>query len=72
MTDAARVWGIVGSFQSVTAAVRQIIHIEDKQISGIHLEMYVDATVEDNDDEATGYFEYTGKKALYAIKRHRL
>jgi hypothetical protein len=71
MTNPGKEWGLVGNFESATAAVRQIIRLEDSPNMGIHLEMYVDTSVGNNDDEAFGHPEYSGKKALYVVKRQR-
>lgn len=70
-TNEARQWELADRFETVTAAVRHLLDIEGlTDRTGIHLEMYVDTN--GTDDEAFGHFEYTGRKALYVIKRKRL
>ena len=64
---------MVASFETVTDATRRIIEMEGIQLTGIHIEMYVD-TVHGNDNEAFGHLEYTGResagrKTHYVIKR---
>ena len=63
-----KAWEMVGRFESVTDAARYIIEIEAIPVTGLHLEMPVD-TLHGTDAEAFGYFEFTGRKALYALKR---
>jgi hypothetical protein len=72
MTDKARQWVEAGSFGSITASVRRIIEIEDHDGAGIHLEFHVCTITNDddaNDADALGYLEYSGKRAIYGIKR---
>jgi hypothetical protein len=48
--------------------VRGIIEIEGSDRIGIHLETFVD-TMDTTDEVALGHFEYSGRKALYVVKR---
>jgi hypothetical protein len=70
-TNTDRKWVMIASFETVTDATRRIIEMEGLQLTGIHIEMYVDTV---NDNEAFGHLEYTGKesagrKTHYVIKR---
>lgn len=68
VTDSNRQWTPGGTFDTVTAATAQIIALEGLTISGLHLETFVE-TKFGTDDEAFAAFEYTGRRALYVIKR---
>ncbi|WP_158920947.1 hypothetical protein [Acidisphaera sp. S103] len=68
MTNAAKEWTEAGSFDTVTAAARRIREIEGRAEGGIFLSIYVEIDF-GSDDEAFGHLEYTGKRALYVIKR---
>jgi hypothetical protein len=68
MTNAAKEWVDVGTFDTVTAAARRIRELEDYQVTGVFLEFHVD-TVLGTDEEALSVFHHTGKRALYGIRR---
>ncbi len=61
-------WSLVGSFDSITAAGRRIVELEEYPVAGLHLEVHIDCTA-DGDSDALTIFEHTGQRALYAIKR---
>jgi hypothetical protein len=72
MTDEASQWVEAGRFGSITDAVRRIIGFEDYDGAHIHLEFHVCTITNDddaNDADALGYLEYSGKRAIYGIKR---
>jgi hypothetical protein len=66
MTNAAKEWIPVGTFDSVTAAARRIREIEDRPSCGIFLEMFVNFGT---DEDAFSVLHHTGRKALYGIRR---
>ena len=68
MTNATKDWIEAGHYDTITAAARRIREIEGYQVTGVFLEMSV-GTVHGTDEEALGYFEHTGRNALYVIKR---
>jgi hypothetical protein len=68
MTNAAHEWVEAGSFETVTAAARRIREIENYPVTGVFLEIYIDA-VHSNDEEAFGHLEHKGRRALYVVKR---
>ena len=69
MTNAAKEWIEVGSFETVTAAARRITELDDRTVNGIFLEFYVDTTELGTDEEAFRVLHYTGHRAVYGIKR---
>ena len=70
MTNAAKEWVEVGTFDTVTAAARRIREIEGRPSGGIFLEMYVEIDA-GTDEEAFSVLQYTGQRALYGIRRGR-
>lgn len=70
MTNAAKEWIEVGTFDTVTAAARRIRELESYPITGVFFEMYVDTTL-GTDEEAFGVLHHTGRRALYGIRRGR-
>ena len=71
MTNAAKEWEDIGTFATVTEAARRIIQLEGVPKHGLFLEFYVETNEFGTDDEAFRVFHYTGKQALYGIKRSR-
>jgi hypothetical protein len=61
-------WAPDGTFETVRDAVRRIIELEHYSITGIHLEIFVESEY-GTDEEAFGHLEYTGRAALYVVKR---
>ncbi|HTV30489.1 MAG TPA: hypothetical protein VMF32_22280 [Xanthobacteraceae bacterium] len=70
MTNAAKEWTEVGTFETLSAAARRIRELEDRAANGLFLEFYVDTDLA-TDEEALSIFHYTGKRALYGIRRSR-
>ncbi len=70
MTNAAKEWTSIGSFDSVTAAARRIRELEDYPVSDVFLEIHVDTT-HGTDEEAFAVLHHTGRRALYGIRRNR-
>lgn len=70
MTNAAKEWIEVGTFDTVTAAARRIRELESYPTTGVFLEAYVD-TEHGTDEEAFGVLHHTGRQALYGIRRSR-
>ena len=68
MTNAAREWIEVGTFDTVTAAARRIRDIEGYRTAGVFLEIHVQ-TERGTDEEAFGVLHHTGRRALYGIRR---
>jgi hypothetical protein len=68
MTNEAREWIEVGTFETVTAAARRIREIEGRTSGGIFLEMFVEIDF-GSDEEAFSVLHYTGQRALYGIRR---
>jgi hypothetical protein len=68
MTNAAREWVEAGSFDTVTAAARQIRENEGRASGGIFLSVHMEIDF-GTDEEAFGHLEYTGQHALCVIKR---
>ena len=68
VTDSNREWTNGGMFETLTAATAAIIANEGLTKPGIHLEFYVDVKF-GTDAENLSYFEYSGKRAIYGIKR---
>jgi hypothetical protein len=71
MINTAKEWIDVGTFETVTAAARRITELEDNPANGIFLEFYVDTTEFGTDEEAFRVLHYTGRRALYGIRRSR-
>ncbi|MBV8738069.1 MAG: hypothetical protein JO007_12580 [Alphaproteobacteria bacterium] len=61
----------VGTFGSVTEAARRIVQLDGIRKNGLFLQFYVETNEFGTDDEAFRVFHYTGKRALYGIKRSR-
>jgi hypothetical protein len=70
-TKADKDWVSVGTFGTVTEAARRIVELEGVSKHGLFLELYVETDEFGTDDEAFRVFHYTGKRALYGIKRSR-
>jgi hypothetical protein len=68
MTNPAKEWIEVGSFDTVTEAARRIREIEGRPDGGIFLEMFVEIDF-GTDEEAFGVLHHTGRLALYGIRR---
>jgi hypothetical protein len=68
MTNTAKEWTSVGTFDSVTAAARRIRELEGRQSGGIFLELHVEIDF-GTDDEAFSVLHHTGRRALYGIRR---
>ena len=70
-TPADKDWMPVGTFATVTEAARRIRDLEASDAPGLFLEFYVETEHYGTDEEAFRVFHYTGKRALYGIKRCR-
>jgi hypothetical protein len=70
-TPADKDWMPVSTFATVTEAARRIVELEGIQKNGLFLQLYVETNEFGTDDEAFRVFHYTGKRALYGIKRSR-
>jgi hypothetical protein len=68
MTNAAKEWTSVGTFDSVTAAARRIRELEGRQSGGIFLELHVEIDF-GTDEDAFSVLHHTGRRALYGIRR---
>jgi hypothetical protein len=68
MTNAAKEWTDVGNFETVTEAARRIRELEGRPDGGIFLEMFVEIDF-GTDDDAFSCLQYSGRKALYGIRR---
>jgi hypothetical protein len=71
MTNAAKEWVEIDTFATVTEAARRIVQLEGVPKAGLFLEFYVETNEYGTDEEAFRVFHYTGKRALYGIKRSR-
>ena len=71
MTNAAKEWVEIDTFDTVTEAARRIVQLEGVPKAGLFLEFYVETNEYGTDEEAFRVFHYTGKRALYGIKRSR-
>ena len=71
MTNAAKEWVDIDTFATVTEAARRIAELEDIPKNGLFLEFYVETNEFGTDEEAFRVLHYTGKRALYGIKRSR-
>ena len=70
-TPADKDWMPVSTFATVTDAARRIVELEGTPKNGLFLEFYVETNEFGTDGEAFRVFHYTGKRALYGIKRSR-
>lgn len=70
MTNAAKEWVEVGTFDTVTAAAARIRVLEDYPTTGVFLEIHVDTEL-GTDEEVFGVLHHTGRRALYGIRRSR-
>jgi hypothetical protein len=70
-TPADKDWMPVATFATVTEAARRIVALEGIPQAGLFLEFYVETNEYGTDEEAFRVFHYTGKLALYGIKRSR-
>ena len=68
MTNPAKEWVDVGTFETVTAAARRIRELEGRLSGGIFLETYVEIDF-GSDEEAFSVLHCTGRRALYGIRR---
>jgi hypothetical protein len=68
MTNAAKEWVQVGTFENVTAAAGRIRELEDYPTTGVFFEIHVD-TLHGTDEEAFSVLHHTGRRALYGIRR---
>lgn len=68
MTNAAKEWIEVGTFESVTAAARRIREIEGYPLTGVFLELHVDTEL-GGDENVFSALHHTGRRALYGIRR---
>jgi hypothetical protein len=69
VTNEAREWSLVGRFETIGEAVRQITELEGDTATGLFLRTYVDPVC--TDDEALRDLEYKGARAAYVIRRER-
>ena len=70
MTNAAKEWVEIGTFETVTAAAARIRELEDYPTTGVFLEIHLD-TEHGTDEEAFSVLHHTGCRALYGIRRRR-
>ena len=70
-TAADKDWTPVSTFATVTEAASRIVELEGVPMNGLFLQFYVETNEFGTDDEALRVFHYTGKLALYGIKRSR-
>ena len=70
MTNAAKEWIEVGTFETVTTAARRIRELESYPFTGVFFEIHVD-TILGTDEEAFRLLHHTGRRALYGIRRSR-
>lgn len=68
MTNAAKEWIDVGTFDTVTAAAHRIRELEERPCHGLFLELFIEIDF-GTDEEAFSVLHHTGQRALYAIKR---
>jgi hypothetical protein len=68
MTNAAKEWTSVGTFETVTAAARRIRELEGRTSGGVFLELHVEIDF-GTDEEAFSTLHHTGQRALYGIRR---
>jgi hypothetical protein len=66
MSNAAKEWIMVGTFDTVTVA-RRIRQIEGRASGGIFLEMHVEID-SSTDEDAFSVLHHTGRSALYGIR----
>jgi len=70
MTNTAKEWGVVGTFESVMAAARRIRELEGNQAHGLFFEIFVECDF-GTDDEHFRVRHHTGKRVHYGIRRSR-
>ena len=70
MTNAAREWIAVGTFDTVTAAAHRARELQSYPTTGVFFKIHVD-TVFGTDEEAFGVLHHTGRRAFYGIRRSR-
>ncbi len=68
MTNERREWMTVGDFDTVTDAARRIRYLEGRTEGGIFLTALFEIDFGD-DARALSHLEYSGTRALYAVKR---
>ena len=70
--DRGEPWTDLGQFDSVTAATRKIIELEEYPVTAVSFEMLVE-TKGDYEEEAFAHLEHTGRNTerCYVIKRVR-
>ena len=61
-------WTPDGTFETLRDVVRRIIVLGHYSIKGIHLEIFVESEYS-TDEETFDHLEYTGRDALYVVKR---
>jgi hypothetical protein len=67
-TNQNREWVMVGTCESLSEAAARIIEIEQMPVKGLFFELHV-STLGGDDGEFLGHLEFTGKGALYVVKR---
>jgi hypothetical protein len=70
MTNTAKEWIEVGTFDTVTAAAGRIRELESYPTTGVFFEIHVD-TVLGTDEDAFSVLHHTGRRALDGIRRSR-
>ena len=70
MTNAAKEWIEVGTFETVAAAAARILELEGSPATGVFFYFHVDS-VFDSDEEAFRVLHHDGRRALYGVKRRR-
>jgi hypothetical protein len=69
MIDSAGHAIAVGTFNTITDVRRRIMELEHYPLSGVHLEMHIDASLETNDKDPT-HFKCRGRATLYTVTGH--
>jgi hypothetical protein len=70
--DRGEPWTDLGQFDSVTAAARKIIDLEEYPVTAVFFELLIE-TKAGNEEAAFDYLEHTGRKTerCYVVKRVR-
>ena len=70
--DRGEPWTDLGQFESVTAATRKIIELEEYSVTAVFFELLIE-TKADNEEAAFDYLEHTGRttERRYVVKRVR-
>ena len=64
-----RNWTDLGAFDSINAAARRVVELEDEPLSSLFFRVYADPPMGKSDAEILSRLEYQGTKGFYLLTR---